>query len=231
MNTGTFHSDLKVELGRGTFGIVYKGHRKNQEAVAVKRILNNIPGDSHCDEKTQIELDILQRVSNHPNMVKLFDFHKDNDFTYIIMEHCDLGDLGMYITGKKPDWDVKLHIMSQCASALEYMHTLKPSLVHRDIKLSNILMKKSHEKYDCVKVADFGMTKVFDTQVKQYMSTAVVGTPAYNAPELFAAGRKQYTTSVDVFSLGLVFLVVLNHRYCTDSLEPIPSKYKHLSKS
>ena len=178
--------NLGHELGRGSFGTVYKGrHRQNKGVVAVKRM--KIPND-HKGAEAMKEIKNFQKLESHPNIIYLYDFHYRDQCFWMIMEFCDGGDLSEFM--KKPEnqraSDVKYDIMIQCAAGLAHMHCQTVPIVHRDIKPANILMKVK-DGQATVKITDFGLSKMVDpeTMVRTAMFTTVCGTPGYMAPELF----------------------------------------------
>lgn len=98
------------------------------------------------------------------------------------------------------DFDQMIDIMLQCTSALVHMHFLKEPIVHRDIKPGNVLFTRQGGK-DVAKLADFGLAKVMQDVSKL---NTVAGTVLYMAPELLL--EEPYDHTVDIFSLGLLFL-------------------------
>ena len=160
------------------------------------------------------ELEIFRKLEHHKNVVQLYEHHDDGKSHWFIMEYCELGDLVYYFRKKHKDLDLtkKLKIIVECASAIEYMHSLSPPIVHRDIKPTNVLMKNCG-MFDVAKITDFGIGKIFEgnkATLHLTMST-MGGTLNYMAPEFFAAdgGYLKYQPSVDTFSLGLLFQVLI----------------------
>ena len=103
--------------------------------------------------------------------------------------------------------------MHQSASAVQFMHNQNPSIIHRDIKPANILLKRENGN-DIVKISDFGVSRFFK---ENSIMSSEFGTPYFMAPELsIDRERKQYDSSIDVFALGLVFLVVLQSDQYSD---------------
>jgi serine/threonine protein kinase len=159
----------------------------------------------------------------HPLVVTLFEHYTFNSKVggstgiALVMEYCANGDLQAYleksaIVSNQPKKDRRLIWCMQLAGALEYIHSKK--ICHRDIKPANILLDANYN----VKFGDVGLAKAawdigakmynIDTKkstFEQYLSTTA-GTPAYMAPEVWAG---HYTGQSDIFSLGLVFVVIL----------------------
>ena len=209
------------KLGRGGFGTVYKGkHCHSGNTVAVKQCI--IPSDRDGFNAMK-EVKNFQQLEQHPNVVHLFDFYyRDNAF-WFVMEFCNAGDLTRYMRKTNLGIDEKLDIMYQCASAIAYMHTRKNPVIHRDIKPANILLKTEHPK-TVVKVTDFGLSKILDhDSLRTNKLITHAGTPAFMSPEQL--GFEKYTSSVDVFALGLVYHCML--KFKTGDRELIPSLRKY----
>ena len=164
------------------------------------------------------ELEIMQELHNHPNIVRVHDYKITRRVFWIFLEYCDMNNLKVYLQNNVDlPLLAKLKIMSQSSSAVRFMHNQKPSIIHRDIKLENIMMKREGSE-DVVKLADFGLSKICDGQ----MMTANRGSAYFMAPEVFSESDdfSEYNSSIDVFSLGLVYLVLLQNRASFD-LNPL----------
>ena len=138
------------------------------------------------------------------------------------MEFCNREDLSAFLQKHKAiDLMSKVKIMSQSSSAIAFMHSQRPAVIHRDLKLQNILMT-SQGGEDIVKVTDFGLSNMFHdksttlsgllNQTSAIHMTPVLGSEFFMAPELFAKhdGQMLYDLSIDVFARGLVHMVILD---------------------
>ena len=140
------------------------------------------------------------------------------------MELGSHGDLEQYLQKANPDIGVKIGIMHNCANGLKFMHSRPAPIAHRDLKPGTVIIHNSPEGGVIAKMADFGLSRVFDPNgEKSFMSTDT-GTIMYRAPEFFSSDKIQYTISVDIFALGLVFLVLLLYSDEDKCLEPNPGK-------
>lgn len=115
--------------------------------------------------------------------------------------------------GRKPlDWYTRMKIAAGAAKGLEYLHDFaKPPVIYRDFKASNILLDEEL----CPKLSDFGLAKIGPTGGKDHVSTRVMGTYGYCAPEYASTG--QLTTKSDVYSFGVVFLELITGRRAIDT--------------
>lgn len=133
----------------------------------------------------------------HPNIVELKEVIYSEDKLYLIFEYCDY-DLKKYmrqVGGPLPPQEVK-SFTYQILQATAYCHAHR--VMHRDLKPQNLLIDKSGN----IKLADFGLARAFGLPVKTY--THEVVTLWYRAPEILL-GQKQYSTPVDIWSIGCIF--------------------------
>lgn len=121
---------------------------------------------------------------------------------------------------KKPlDWNTRMKIAEGAARGLEYLHeTANPPVIYRDFKASNILLDESYNP----KLSDFGLAKLGPTGDKSHVSTRVMGTYGYCAPEYALTGK--LTTKSDVYSFGVVFLEIITGRRVIDNSRPSEEK-------
>ena len=221
---GNYTVTTRPCIGSGTFGRVCEAeHNKTHIKVAVKEIPISTHGERNDDmcRMADRELRILQKLNDHENIMGIIEHVIEADTCWIFMQYCDLGDLKYYLENhKRIDFMSKVKIMHQSASAIAFMHRQDPPIIHRDIKLENIMMVRQGEN-DVVKVTDFGLSKMFPDEYAatfsaifnqgKFMTTAC-GSQFFLPPEFFAeqSGGLKYDKSIDVFALGLVLLVLLD---------------------
>ncbi|KAL4188347.1 hypothetical protein AMTRI_Chr08g159620 [Amborella trichopoda] len=203
--TRNFHPENRI--GRGGFGVVYKGILRDETQVAVK--LLSAESAQGLDEFLT-EIDTISNVT-HPNLVKLIGCCIEEDSRMLVYEYLENNSLANALLGSKGkridlDWSKRVAICLGTAHGLAFLHEeLEPHIVHRDIKASNILLAK-----DLVpKIGDFGLAKLFPDNVT-HLSTRVAGTIGYLAPEYALLG--QLTKKADIYSFGILILEIVSGR-------------------
>ncbi|OMJ93521.1 hypothetical protein SteCoe_3497 [Stentor coeruleus] len=191
------------KIGEGTYGVVYKSRDKQTgDTIALKKI--RLEADDEGVPSTAIREISLLKSLQHPNVVQLKDVVHDETKLYLIFEYLDQ-DLKKYMnvvgTGLPPH-TVK-SFMYQMLSALVYCHTHR--VLHRDLKPQNILI----DKQGSLRLADFGLARAFGLPIKTY--THEVVTLWYRAPEILL-GCRQYSTPVDIWSVGCIFAEIAQKR-------------------
>ncbi|XP_021889812.1 probable serine/threonine-protein kinase PBL5 [Carica papaya] len=210
--TGNFRSDCF--LGEGGFGKVYKGHlEKINQVVAIKQLdRNGLQGI----REFVVEVLTLS-LADHPNLVKLIGFCAEGDQRLLVYEYMPLGSLENhlhdFLPGRKPlDWNARMKIAAGAARGLEYLHEkMKPPVIYRDLKCSNILLGEGYHP----KLSDFGLAKVGPSGDKTHVSTRVMGTYGYCAPDYAMTG--QLTFKSDIYSFGVVLLELITGRKAIDN--------------
>ena len=184
------------EIGSGGMAIIYKAIQEPLERmVAIKALKASIAIDSHFALRFEREARFMASLQ-HENILHVYDFIKDGDTMYIIMEYVqgiDLYDL-LQLTPRLPV-DVAALIGLQVARALDYAHFR--GIIHRDIKPANIIVSHQGE----VKLMDFGIAR--DHSLSDLTETGTgVGTPSYMSPEQILGDKLDFRS--DIFSLGIV---------------------------
>ncbi|CAA0826579.1 Protein kinase superfamily protein [Striga hermonthica] len=194
------------KIGRGGFGIVYKGILKNGSEVAVKMLS---AGSKQGVHEFLTEIDTISNVK-HPNLVKLLGCCVHGPDRILVYEYLENGSIDHALLGPKKskglDWKTRSVICKGTARGLAYLHEeLVPRIVHRDIKASNILLDKNFHP----KIGDFGLAKLFPDDIT-HISTKIAGTTGYLAPEYALGG--QLTMKADVYSFGVLTLEIISGR-------------------
>ncbi|XP_044357815.1 proline-rich receptor-like protein kinase PERK2 isoform X3 [Triticum aestivum] len=194
-------------LGQGGFGHVYKGTVNGQE-VAIKKLR---AGSGQGHREFRAEVDIISRV-HHKNLVSLVGFCIHAEQRLLVYEYVPNKTLESHLhhvsgSGRATlDWPRRWKIAVGSAKGLAYLHEdCHPKIIHRDIKAANILLDYNYEP----KVADFGLAKCQEAE-HTAVSTRVMGTFGYLAPEYYATGK--VTDRSDVYSFGVMLLELITGR-------------------
>jgi serine/threonine-protein kinase ULK/ATG1 len=214
--------ELKRKLGKGAYGTVFLGkHLPSRDKIAVKVIDRQSLTAEH---QSRLEQEILcQRSVESEYVVKLLDVQKTDHNFYLILEYCEGGDLGEFVRKNGPvDEQYAQTWVQQLARGLRSLQ--EKSIIHRDLKLSNILMTEASPAAT-LKIADFGMSRFLDVSMAQ----SWLGTPLYMAPEFFQLGAK-YDSKVDIWSLGMVLyeMIAGYPPFTATRREEIPSAQRNL---
>ncbi|KAI3812398.1 hypothetical protein L1987_17105 [Smallanthus sonchifolius] len=204
-------------LGEGGFGHVYRGRLQGSGLiVAVKQLdRNGLQGN----REFLVEVLMLSLLHN-PNLVNLIGYCADGDQRLLVYEFMPLGSLEDHLLDLPPDrealdWNTRMKIAAGAARGLEFLHDkANPPVIYRDFKSSNILLGEGFHP----KLSDFGLAKLGPTGDKSHVSTRVMGTYGYCAPEYAMTG--QLTVKSDVYSFGVVFLELITGRKAIDSTAP-----------
>ncbi|KAG8636280.1 hypothetical protein MANES_16G115300v8 [Manihot esculenta] len=199
-------------LGQGGFGYVHRGVLPNGKEVAVKQLK---AGSGQGEREFQAEIEIISRV-HHKHLVSLVGYCITGSQRLLVYEFVPNNTLEFHLHGKgRPtmDWPTRLKIALGSAKGLAYLHEdCHPKIIHRDIKAANILLEFKFE----AKVADFGLAK-FSSDANTHVSTRVMGTFGYLAPEYASSGK--LTDKSDVFSFGVMLLELITGRRPVDSTQ------------
>ncbi|KAK1271953.1 putative leucine-rich repeat receptor-like protein kinase [Acorus gramineus] len=192
----------RVSLGSGSAGRVFKGVLPSGQIVAIKQIYKSAMSDSFTRE-----VEGLSRI-RHPNLVCLFGYCIEGEEKYLVYEYCAYGNLSQHLRRSDSvlSWDKRVKILRDCALALRFLHFHPDGCtVHRDIKLTNILLTENMEP----KLSDFGLAKMLGMEESKVF-TDVRGTIGYMDPEYMT--NSKLTCSSDVYSFGIVMLQLLSGR-------------------
>uniref|UniRef100_A0A0A9DCM1 Protein kinase domain-containing protein n=1 Tax=Arundo donax TaxID=35708 RepID=A0A0A9DCM1_ARUDO len=162
----------------------------------------------------------MLHLLHHPNLVNLIGYCVDADQRLLVYEYMPLGSLEDHLHDLAPhqeplDWKTRMKIAAGAAAGLEYLHDkANPPVIYRDIKPSNILLGEGYH----AKLSDFGLAKLGPVGDKTHVTTRVMGTYGYCAPEYALTG--QLTIKSDIYSFGVVFLELITGRRPLDSDRP-----------
>ncbi|XP_010319415.1 LEAF RUST 10 DISEASE-RESISTANCEUS RECEPTOR-LIKE PROTEIN KINASE-like 1.1 [Solanum lycopersicum] len=209
LEEATSNFDPSQELGDGGFGTVYYGKLRDGREVAVKRLYEQ---SSKRMVQFKNEIEILTRL-RHQNLVMLYGCtSRHSRELLLVYEYIPNGTVADHLHGEKAKngaliWPIRMKIAIETASALAYLHA--SDIIHRDVKTCNILLDNNF----CVKVADFGLSRLFPNDVT-HISTAPQGTPGYVDPDYHAC--YQLTSKSDVYSFGVVLIELISSLLAVD---------------
>ncbi|EOY29665.1 Proline extensin receptor kinase 1 [Theobroma cacao] len=195
-------------LGQGGFGYVHKGVLPSGQEVAVKQLK---AGSHQGEREFQAEVETISRV-HHKHLVSLVGYCITGAERLLVYEFVPNKTLEFHLHGNGQPviaWESRLKIAIGSAKGIAYLHEdCSPTIIHRDIKAANILLDPRFE----AKVSDFGLAKIFSDASSSitHVSTRVVGTFGYLAPEYALTGK--LTDKSDVYSYGVMLLELITGR-------------------
>ncbi|XP_076908055.1 putative serine/threonine-protein kinase PBL17 [Bidens hawaiensis] len=207
-------------LGEGGFGVVYKGvidesvrsgYAKTE--VAVKEL---DPEGIQGDREWLAEVNYLGQLQ-HPNLVKLIGYCCEEDHRLLVYEYMASGSLEKHLfrrVGATLTWSRRMKIALDAAKGLAFLHDAERPIIYRDFKTSNILLDADFN----AKLSDFGLAKDGPMGDQTHVSTRVMGTYGYAAPEYVMTGH--LTARSDIYGFGVVLLEMLIGRRAMDKSRP-----------
>lgn len=233
LKTFTF-SDLRIAtrnfrpdsvIGEGGFGSVFKGWIDEHSltatkpgtgiVIAVKR-LNQEGFQGH--KEWLAEINYLGQL-HHPNLVKLIGYCLEDEHRLLVYEFMARGSMENHLFRKGShfpplSWGIRMKVAVGAAKGLAFLHNAKTQVIYRDFKTSNILLDSNYN----AKLSDFGLARDGPTDDRSHVSTRVMGTYGYAAPEYLATGH--LTAKSDIYSFGVVLLEMLSGRRAIDKNRP-----------
>ncbi|XP_058006388.1 G-type lectin S-receptor-like serine/threonine-protein kinase LECRK1 isoform X2 [Hevea brasiliensis] len=192
---------FKEEIGRGSFGTVYKGLiSSTQKVAAVKRLEG---AASQGEREFQTEVKVIGKT-HHKNLVRLLGYCNEGPNRLLVYEYMRNGSLAdvIFSPESRPCFGERVEIARNIARGILYLHEeCETQIIHCDIKPENILMDECW----CPKISDFGLAKLLKPeQTKTF--TGIRGTRGYVAPEWHR--KLPVTVKADVYSFGIVLLEI-----------------------
>ncbi|BAT76882.1 hypothetical protein LR48_Vigan07g138100 [Vigna angularis] len=207
-------------LGEGGFGPVHKGFiddklRPGLEAQPVAVKLLDLDGSQgHKEWLTEV---VFLGQLRHQHLVKLIGYCCEEEHRLLVYEYLPRGSLENQLfrrfTASLP-WSTRMKIAAGAAKGLAFLHEAKKPVIYRDFKASNILLDSDYN----AKLSDFGLAKDGPEGDDTHVSTRVMGTQGYAAPEYIMTGH--LTAMSDVYSFGVVLLEILTGRRSVDKGRP-----------
>lgn len=192
----------KEQLGKGSFGRVFKAvHKESNKVYAIKELDKKRSDKENCNR----EIEIMYKL-NHINIVKLYSHFETTTFLYFVMEYCNEGNL---FSARKEQRSNKFndkkaaYYLASLVNAINHLHCHNPQIIHRDIKLENLLLVNSNSgSSNCpsiLKLTDFGWSAFL--YLEEYRST-FCGTKAYMPPEII--NNQVQNHNVDIWCIGVL---------------------------
>ncbi|KAI5106603.1 myosin-IIIa isoform 2 [Silurus meridionalis] len=220
--------EIVETIGKGTYGKVYKVLQKSNGSEAAVKVLDPV---HDIDEEIEAEYNILNALSDHPNVVKFFGmFYKKDpkcgDQLWLVLELCNGGSVtdlskGMLKRGERMDEAIIAYILHGALMGLHHLHEHKT--IHRDVKGNNILLTTQGG----IKLVDFGVSaQLTNTRLRRNTS---VGTPFWMAPEVIACEQQldsTYDARCDVWSLGITAIELGDGDPPLSDLHPMRALFK-----
>ncbi|GMJ15730.1 PBS1-LIKE 14, RPM1-induced protein kinase [Hibiscus trionum] len=207
-------------LGEGGFGPVHKGFiddklRPGLDAQPVAVKLLDLEGcQGHREWLTEV---VFLAQLSHPHLVKLIGYCCEEEHRVLVYEYMPRGSLESLLFRKYSvplPWSTRMKIALGAAKGLAYLHDAEKPVIYRDFKASNVLLDSDYT----AKLSDFGLAKDGPEGDKSHVSTRVMGTQGYAAPEYIMTGH--LTAMSDVYSFGVVLLELLTGRRSLDKSRP-----------
>lgn len=195
--------ELLEEIGRGGMGIVYRARRiSTGEALALKMMLKGELASRVERQRFEAEASAAAGLS-HPNIIPIFDVGEFAGRPYFTMKLIEGRTLAQWLNAGPISPEKAARLLVQISAAVQVAH--EQGILHRDLKPSNILIDEQEHAYVC----DFGLAKQVTGATSLTRTGAVIGTPAYMAPEQAAGARGQVGPTSDVYSLGAILYHML----------------------
>jgi serine/threonine protein kinase len=221
--------EIRGVVGAGGMGTVYRAMQLAlRREVAVKVLPSALTDQPGYLERFNREAELAARME-HPNIVPVYDYGRQDDVTFIVMR---------LITGKtliermqRYHYDVQsrpslreiANLLTSMAGALDYAH--EKGVIHRDIKPGNIMFDERGTPY----ISDFGIAQLVEASTSLTQTGALIGTPAYMAPEMWR--DESVTPTIDQYALAVVIYELLTGRRPFEADTPYVLLTKHLNET
>eukprot|EP00340_Litonotus_pictus_P000076 CAMPEP_0170523400 /NCGR_PEP_ID=MMETSP0209-20121228/8833_1 /TAXON_ID=665100 ORGANISM="Litonotus pictus, Strain P1" /NCGR_SAMPLE_ID=MMETSP0209 /ASSEMBLY_ACC=CAM_ASM_000301 /LENGTH=1000 /DNA_ID=CAMNT_0010811473 /DNA_START=663 /DNA_END=3665 /DNA_ORIENTATION=- len=205
---------LGKQIGFGGTSEVYKGTFRGSEVAVKKLRIIDVKDDKIKEFKREVSSLSMMR---HPHLVLFMGAIAENDNISIVTEYCAGGTLFKLLHDKQVifPWELRVRILYDIAVGMNFLHTNKPPIIHRDLKSLNILLTDKVEKITDttkIKISDFGLSKIIEKidSASFIPMTGQLGTCHWMAPEVIE--NKQYSLKADVYSFGIMVWEICSRR-------------------
>ena len=193
--------ELVREIARGAMGVVYQArHIRLNRIVALKLLLPHLQSDQTKVDRLFAEAELVAEL-DHPGIIAVQDVGRHRGHPFICMAFVDGESLETRMQRRPLEITEVVRLVADLAETLEHVHGL--GIVHRDLKLANILLERSGRPL----IADFGLACRLGAAADPF--PMIVGTPAYMSPEQASAQNDRIGPASDIFSLGVILYLCL----------------------
>jgi eukaryotic-like serine/threonine-protein kinase len=194
---------LLGELGRGGMGVVYQARHLGLNRPAAIKVLHRRPAAGSAELRRFLTEAEAAAVLEHPHIIPVYEAGEQDGQAFLSMKLLPGGTLAERMEGRPGPPEMAAAMVAKLARAVAHAHAR--GVLHRDIKPGNVLLDQAGEP--CL--ADFGLAKLRDAAADFTSSQAILGTPAYMAPEVASSGPKAATVAADIYSLGALLYELL----------------------
>jgi len=214
--------EVKSELGRGGMATVYRAYDPRFEREVAVKVLPQelLHSDPQFRLRFEREAKIIAQLE-HSAIVPVYDVGESEGQPYFVMRYMNGGSLSERIKAGVFTMEEAIQILGAIAPALDEAHS--KGIVHRDIKPSNILFDKRGNPY----ISDFGIAKLSQAQAGNVTGSAIIGTPAYMAPE--QAQGIEVDGRADIYALGIILFEMLTGKQPYEADTPMAVAIKHIT--
>lgn len=198
--------EVHEEIGRGGTSVVYRARQRSVNRWVALKLLHGgaVYGrDSH--HRLQIEAEAVGRLE-HPHIVPLYEIGEHEGLRYLVLRYFEHGSLADLLKTKRVSIERSVELIKTVAEAVHHAH--QRGVLHRDIKPSNLMLDGEGDPF----VTDFGLAKLAGGENVLTLSTSVLGTPSYMAPEQASGKTRDAGTPADIYAIGAVFFELLTGR-------------------
>jgi predicted Ser/Thr protein kinase len=214
--------EVKSELGRGGMATVYRAYDPRFEReVAVKVLPSEL---LHADPQFRLRFEREAKIIaqlEHSAIVPVYDVGEADGQPFFVMRYMNGGSLSDRMKAGPMDVEEATRIIGIIAPGLDEAHA--KGIVHRDLKPSNILFDRRDNPY----ISDFGIAKLTQAQAGNVTGSAIIGTPAYMAPE--QAQGSEIDGRTDIYSLGIILYEMLTGKQPYEADTPMAVAIKHIT--
>ncbi|HET7144246.1 MAG TPA: WD40 repeat domain-containing serine/threonine protein kinase [Anaerolineales bacterium] len=215
--------EIKSELGRGGMATVYRGYDPRFEREVAIKVLppEMLHADPQFKYRFEREAKIIAQLE-HRSIVPVYDVGEENDQPYFVMRYMSGGSLSERI--KKTTFSIEeaTRILDHISPGMDEAHS--KGIIHRDLKPGNILF----DNKDIPHISDFGIAKITEAEARNVTGSAIIGTPAYMAPE--QASGDSIDGRVDIYALGVLLYEMLTGKQPYEADTPMGVAIKHVTE-